>query len=124
MAQPNGKPPNLPTVLITECSASAVTDAVTARTSGKLNYLVNNSGHGLVLPIRDADLDQTKLFDVNSWGIVAVTHAFMPLVIAAKGTIVNSASLAAVLYVPWVVRSSLFSILKIPLSSLDSEFGN
>ena len=64
-------------------SISAAVDAVTAKTGGKLNYLVNNSGQGLVLPAIHTDLDQAKkLFDVNFWGMVTVTHAFMPMVIA------------------------------------------
>ncbi|KAL1960646.1 hypothetical protein VTO42DRAFT_7225 [Malbranchea cinnamomea] len=83
-------------------SIAAAVEKVTAQTGGKLDYLVNNSGKGLVLPALETDLDRArKLFDVNFWGMVQVTHAFMPLIIAAKGTIVNSASLAAVLHVPW-----------------------
>jgi NAD(P)-dependent dehydrogenase (short-subunit alcohol dehydrogenase family) len=87
------------------CTSSIATavETVTALTGGQLNYLINNSGAGITLPILDTDLAKAKqLFDVNLWGTVAVTQAFAPLVIAAKGTIANNASLAAVLPAPWL----------------------
>lgn len=106
---------NLPNMTLLELdvtspsSIAAAVETVSARTGGRLNYLVNNSGQGLVLPALETDLDQArKLFDVNFWGMVAVAQAFMPLVMAVKGTVVNSASLAAVLHVPWS-GESLFS---------------
>ncbi|KAL5363334.1 hypothetical protein BJX96DRAFT_155558 [Aspergillus floccosus] len=99
----------LPNVTLLEldvtCSSSIATavETVTALTGGQLNYLINNSGVGITLPILDTDLAKAKqLFDVNLWGTVAVTQAFAPLVIAAKGTIANNASLAAVLPAPWL----------------------
>ncbi|KKK12379.1 hypothetical protein ARAM_006101 [Aspergillus rambellii] len=81
---------------------AAAVEAVTAKTGGKLDYLVNNSGQGLVMPAIDTDLEEAKkLFDVNFWGAVAVIQAFSPLVIAAKGTIVNVSSVASLLNVTW-----------------------
>ena len=83
-------------------SIAAAVDVVRTKTNGKLDYLINNSGQGLVLPALDTEIDQArKMFDVNFWGVVNVVHAFAPLVIEAKGTIVNATSLAAVLHVPW-----------------------
>ncbi|KAF7588345.1 hypothetical protein BBP40_005873 [Aspergillus hancockii] len=83
-------------------SIAAALNTVTAETGGKLNYLVNNAGQALVRPILDTDTDQAKnMFDVNLWGMVAVTQAFAPLVVAAKGSIVNNSSLLAVLHMPW-----------------------
>lgn len=99
---------NLPNITLLELdvvspsSVTAAVEAVSAKTDGKLDYLINNSGQGLVLPALDTDINQAKkIFDVNYWGTVNVTHAFVPLVIASKGTIANGASLAAVLHVPW-----------------------
>ncbi|KKK23423.1 hypothetical protein P175DRAFT_0503003 [Aspergillus ochraceoroseus IBT 24754] len=81
---------------------AAAVEAVTAKTGGKLDYLVNNSGQGLVMPAIDTDLEEAKkLFDVNFWGAVAVIQAFSPLVIAAKGSIVNVSSVASLLNVTW-----------------------
>jgi NAD(P)-dependent dehydrogenase (short-subunit alcohol dehydrogenase family) len=89
-------------------SIAAAVEAVTAQTGGKLNYLVNNSGQSIVKPILDTDINEAKqLFDVNLWGVVAMTQAFAPLVIAAKGGIVNLASLAAYFRGPWLSLSPL-----------------
>ncbi|KAI9737445.1 MAG: hypothetical protein M1834_009599 [Cirrosporium novae-zelandiae] len=53
-----------------------------------LDYLVNNSGF-------NASIELTKhLFDVNVFGVMAVTNAFLPLLIKAKGTIVTIGSTA------------------------------
>ncbi|KAF7591435.1 hypothetical protein BBP40_001537 [Aspergillus hancockii] len=49
---------------------------------GMLDVLVNNAG--------------------QSMGVIAVTHAFTPLVTAAKGTIVNVCSISRFLYAPWM----------------------
>jgi 1-acylglycerone phosphate reductase len=44
----------------------------------------------------DADLERAKkTFDVNLFGVLAVTQKFFPLLIAAKGNIVNIGSIAA-----------------------------
>ncbi|OGM48245.1 oxidoreductase, partial [Aspergillus bombycis] len=84
-------------------SIESAVEAVTAKTGGKLNYLINNSGQSLVLPALDTSLeDAKKLFDVNVWGVVAVTQAFSPLILATKGTIVNIASLSAFFHSPWL----------------------
>ncbi|KAE8147353.1 hypothetical protein BDV25DRAFT_142854 [Aspergillus avenaceus] len=99
---------NLPNMTLLELdvtSASSIASAVVtvmAETGGKLDYLINNSGQALVRPALDTDLEQAKgIFDVNLWGMAAVTQAFAPLVIAAKGTIVNNSGLLAVMNMPW-----------------------
>ncbi|MCJ1394804.1 hypothetical protein MMC18_007684 [Xylographa bjoerkii] len=61
-----------------------------------LDVLVNNSGRGYVTPILDADMEEARaLFDVNFWGVIAVTQAFAPLLIDAKGTVVNISSISS-----------------------------
>lgn len=45
--------------------------------------------------------DAQKLFAVNVFGVVAVTTAFIPLLIASKGTIINLGSIAGKSPVPW-----------------------
>ncbi|KAL4884946.1 hypothetical protein BJY04DRAFT_156160 [Aspergillus karnatakaensis] len=87
-----------------QSSIDAALKAVIAQTGGqgKLDYLVNNAGLNLNGPALDSDLEfARKLFNVNFWGMVQVTHTFMPLLIASKGTLVNNSSLASVLNVPW-----------------------
>ncbi|PWY81762.1 NAD(P)-binding protein [Aspergillus sclerotioniger CBS 115572] len=81
---------------------SAAVEAVTSLTGRMLNYLINNSGVPLTLPALDTPLQKAKdLFDVNFWGVVAMTQSFSPLLIKAKGTIVNICSLGGVMAVPW-----------------------
>ncbi|KAJ5091770.1 hypothetical protein NUU61_006640 [Penicillium alfredii] len=88
--------------VVSPSSISAAIETVTAKTGGKLDYLVNNSGQACVRPALDTDLERArKLFDVNFWGTVNVIHAFAPLIIASKGMIVNICSIAAVLHTAW-----------------------
>ncbi|PYH83329.1 NAD(P)-binding protein [Aspergillus uvarum CBS 121591] len=76
--------------------------AVRAHTSGTLDYLVNNSGLPLVRPALETSLDEAQaLFDVNFWGTVRVTQAFAGMVVAAKGCVVNIASLGGNMPVVW-----------------------
>ncbi|GES62057.1 oxidoreductase [Aspergillus terreus] len=122
---------NLPNVTLLEldvtcsCSIATAVETVTGLTGGQLNYLINNSGVGITLPILDTDLAKAKqLFDVNLWGTVAVTQAFAPLVIAAKGTIANNASLAAVLPAPWLgFYSASKAAIKAYTETLRHEMG-
>lgn len=55
--------------------------------------LVNNAGIGFGGPLEFADLDEMRAgFEVNVFGPVAVTRAFLPLVRRATGRIVNVSS--------------------------------
>ncbi|KAK3946256.1 oxidoreductase [Diplogelasinospora grovesii] len=85
-------------------SLAAAVAAVSAQTSGRLDYLVNNSGSQYVNPILDVDMQKSRdMFEVNVWGVVSTTRAFAPLVIAARGSIVNMASIAGLMYPPYMV---------------------
>jgi 1-acylglycerone phosphate reductase len=76
-------------------SISAAVKAVERTTNGKLDHLFNNAGYGYMMPLMDADVDLVKKnFDVNLFGVLAVTQAFFPLLKAAKGVVVNQASVA------------------------------
>ena len=77
--------------------ASAV-DAVRNKTGGRLDVLVNNSGRFEVMPALDTSIEEGKnLFDLNFWAPLAMIQAFAPLLIEAKGCVVNVSSVAAVL---------------------------
>ncbi|OCL05911.1 oxidoreductase [Glonium stellatum] len=84
-------------------SIAAAVEAVKLKTGGTLSCLVNNSGSQYVMPILDLDINKAKeMYEVNVWGVVAVTQAFAPLVISAKGSIVNMASIAGCMYPPFM----------------------
>jgi len=74
--------------------ASAV--AATQRiTNGKLDMLVNNAGYGYHMPLLDCSIDDFRRnFEVNVFGLLAVTQACSPLVREARGVVVNQSSIA------------------------------
>jgi 1-acylglycerone phosphate reductase len=89
--------------------------------SGKLNILVNNAGQSLVFPALETSLDDARrVLDVNFLGVIAVTQAFAPLVLAAKGTIVNVCSISGFLYALWM---SVCRILFVGLCGRLTETG-
>lgn len=82
---------------------SSAVEAVKQETGGVLDYLVNNAARNHFMPILDLNLEEAKeLFDNNLWATIAVTQAFAPLVIAAKGNIANITSISGHLNVPFM----------------------
>ncbi|KAJ5819282.1 hypothetical protein N7474_004873 [Penicillium riverlandense] len=82
-----------------------------------LDLLINNAGQSIVYPALDTSLDEAKrLFDVNLWGVIAVTQACTPLLLAAKegSTLVNVCSISGFLYAPWM---SIYNASKAALMS-------
>lgn len=81
----------------------AALDIVTKQTGGSLNYLVNNAGRNHFMPILDEDLDVVRnLFEVNFYGPLALTQAFSPLLIKAKGMAVYITSISGYVNVPFM----------------------
>lgn len=102
-------------VLSPSSIASAV-EIVTKETGGKLDVLVNNSGKLDIMPALDTSIEGGKaMFDVNFWGVLAMIQAFAPLLVEAKGCVVNNASVAAVL--PLYFQSA-FSFFRDPFVKL------
>jgi 1-acylglycerone phosphate reductase len=63
---------------------------------------VNNSGVNFICPTLDVEVEQAKtVFDVNFWGLISCTQAFAPLLIAAKGTVINNGSILSLLNLPY-----------------------
>ncbi len=95
-----GKIPNVQAVRLDVTSAEdivAAVDVVTKAGRG-LHGLVNNAGIGTGGPVVDAKLDEFELaMNVNALGPVRMTRAFAPLIIAAKGRIVNISSVSGIL---------------------------
>lgn len=99
-------------------SALEAVKAELQRDGLRLRYLVNNAGRGLIGPVLDIDEKEARaVFETNFWGVLGVTRAFVPLMLAAKGVgderavVVNIGSSAGVINVPWngISTPSLFS---------------
>ena len=74
----------------------------TVRKGGRGLYgLVNNAGVATLGPLIETDIGELQwLFDVNVYGVYRVTQAFAPLIIEAKGRIINISSISGVLEWP------------------------
>ncbi|KFY40383.1 hypothetical protein V495_05460 [Pseudogymnoascus sp. VKM F-4514 (FW-929)] len=83
-------------------SVAKVASSVSDITGGTLDILINNAGGGYMTPILDMEHGKaSKLFDMNVFAPITVAKAFLPLLIAGKGTIVNIGSYVDTLPVPW-----------------------
>jgi 1-acylglycerone phosphate reductase len=87
--------------VLSEASIQSCLAHVTAQ-PGALDMLVNNAGKGLMSPLSDIkDLNLCRHnFDLNVWAVLAMTQAFLPLLIQSKGVIVMNSSVASVVPVP------------------------
>jgi 1-acylglycerone phosphate reductase len=91
-------------------SIKSLVEEVTQSTKGKLDMLINSVGGGHYQPFLHLDIEKAKqLFDVNVWGFVATTQAFLPLLLAnaepgkkgRKSVVVNNTSISSVLRTPY-----------------------
>ncbi|KAJ0422551.1 hypothetical protein BJY00DRAFT_310928 [Aspergillus carlsbadensis] len=78
---------------------------VEKKLSGKgLDYLVNNAGRNYTVPALEVDLEEVRAtFETNFVAIVNICKTFVPLLIKAKGTIVQIGSVAGI--IPYVFGS-------------------
>ncbi|KAK5307916.1 hypothetical protein LTR99_000888 [Exophiala xenobiotica] len=80
---------------------------VRALTNGTLDMLVNNAGAGSFGALTDTSLsDARTLFDLNVWSGLAVTQAFLPLLLRSQrpggAVIVNHTSVSSVMASPFI----------------------
>ena len=83
-------------------SASSITECVStvsAQNGGSLDVLINNSGACYSMPLADASIAEgQKLFDLNVWAVLAVTQAFLPLLLKSRrgALVANQTSISSV----------------------------
>ncbi|KAK9368983.1 hypothetical protein V1509DRAFT_639338 [Lipomyces kononenkoae] len=81
-------------------SQESIKDAVSKVSS--LDILVNNAGTAYSMPLSDLDIEQAKeTFNANVWAQLAITQAFLPLLLKSKGMIVNQTSVVSTTAVPF-----------------------
>ncbi|TGJ78223.1 hypothetical protein E0Z10_g10541 [Xylaria hypoxylon] len=83
---------------------NAAIEAVSKHTGNKtLDCLISNAGRNHFMPILDENLDTVRrLFEVNFIGPIALTQAFAPLLLEAKGMVVYIASTSGHLNIPYM----------------------
>ncbi|KAF3065553.1 NADPH-dependent 1-acyldihydroxyacetone phosphate reductase [Trichoderma lentiforme] len=97
-------------------SIKAAVKVVAVASGSRLDVLVNNSGVVYSIPVLDTDISVAKdMFEVNYFGVLRVTQEFSPLVIAAKGSIINMSSITGEFPNPY---TSSYNASKAALSSL------
>lgn len=76
-------------------SIATARDATAKLAGGRLDCLFNNAGYGYMMPLLDCSIEgMRKNFDVNVFGLLAVTQALFPLLREAGGVVVNQSSIA------------------------------
>ncbi|KAL3475323.1 hypothetical protein BJX99DRAFT_162254 [Aspergillus californicus] len=80
-----------------------------------LDYLVNNAGRNYTVPALEVDLAEVRAtFETNFISVVYICKTFVPLLIKAKGTIVQIGSVAGI--IPYVF-GSIYNASKAALHS-------
>src|SRR5260370_6733554 len=73
---------------------------------GALDVLINNAGVAIFDDLSNLDVIEQHLA-VNFFGLLKVTHAFLPLLKRSKGAIVNNLSLAGLAALPVIPSYSI-----------------
>ncbi|GAB7339545.1 hypothetical protein MBLNU457_6155t1 [Dothideomycetes sp. NU457] len=110
---------NVTLVSLDVTSSSSIAAAVQTITSAThdrgLDVLINNAGSGVVGPLADTEIEDAKaLFETNFFGVLAVTKAFLPLLVKAKGVVLNNSSISGMLWMPWM---GIYAATKAALSA-------
>src|ERR1700743_1347839 len=112
----------LPNVLVTKLDvtdSASIKSAIAAGTEkfGGIDVLVNNAGYGAMGPLEASTEAQVRnQFEVNFFGLVAVTKAVLPLMREKRsGVIINVSSVGGRVTFPF---SSLYHATKFALEGL------
>lgn len=78
-----------------DSSIQSLFKAVSNLTNGKLDILINNAGRNYTVPALDIDTQEVReVFETNVFAVMRMCQTFSPLLIEAKGTIVQIGSLS------------------------------
>lgn len=70
------------------------------------------------MPVSDLSIPEAKkLFDLNVWACLAVTQAFLPLLLKSKGMVVNHTSAASLASIPF---QSAYNAFKAAMASFSN----
>jgi hypothetical protein len=91
----------------------------TAERFGRLDCLINNAGRGAYHSPSLAPLDDARdLFELNFFAPLHLAQLATPLLAKSRGTLVNVASIAAQITLPWL---PIYSASKFALASLSTS---
>lgn len=69
--------------------------------AGKLDILINNAGKGIYATWEEMSEDDLRnVFELDFFAVVALTKRMLPMLAAAKGTVIDISSAAARIWVP------------------------
>lgn len=118
-------PDGVRAILVDVTDADAVSAAVAqvVREAGRIDVLVNNAGFGISGAVEFTELaDARRQFDVNVFGMVAVTQAVLPYMRENRsGTVVNLSSVAGILSIPF---QAFYSASKSAINALTLALAN
>ncbi|KAF1827162.1 NAD(P)-binding protein [Dissoconium aciculare CBS 342.82] len=87
-----------------QSSIEALLEEIKTRTGGSLDILVNNAGRNYTVPALHVEMEEIRqTFETNVFSVMRICQLFAPLLINAKGTIVQIGSVAAI--IPYVFGS-------------------
>ena len=99
-----------------DVTIDSVRSAIVAKTVerwGKIDILINNAGRGSYYAASNTPLDEARaVFDLNFFAPLALSQLAFPFLRQARGTLVNIASIAAEVSLPWlpVYSASKFAL--------------
>ncbi len=98
---------------VTLASVRSEIVAKTIERWGKIDILINNAGRGSYYPASTTPLDEARaVFELNFFAPLALSQLALPWLRKTRGTLVNIASIAAEVSLPWlpVYSASKFAL--------------